>query len=76
MERGVSRADAEKAAAKAYHTPFLTCPAALSVETARNEKRGTAEDVTERDAGRDPESWRTWLTWTDAEGSPDFSEEG
>lgn len=72
--KGYARDDAERKAAREYHTPYLTCPAAMAIEVARAEKHDDSFDAADRKAGREPESWRTWLTWTDLEGAPDFSE--
>lgn len=78
MDRHIEAGDTPDAAllhaAAEYHTPYLSCPATVAIEHSRAKKRTSAADEADRKAGREPEAWRTWLTFTDAEGVPDFSD--
>lgn len=56
-----------------YHAGYATCTATEALDQLQAKRDRDAPgraDTKAREAGRDPERARTWITWTDAEGPP------
>ena len=56
-----------------YNVGYLTCTATAKLDRVQAEQ--AKRDEAERDAGRNPDRARQWVTWTDDEGAPTFTDD-
>ena len=63
--------DPDTEASHGYGVAFMTCPATLALDRAQAAAESADEPLRQR--GLHPDRARRWLTYTAAEGIPDFS---
>ena len=56
-----------------YNVGYLTCTATAKLDRVQAEQ-AQRDESTRRD-GRDPDRARQWVTWTDDEGAPSFTDD-
>ena len=56
-----------------YTPGYLSCTAAVAIDSARSRFQGTDAYQQASEAGRNLDAGKLWTAWTTAEGPPDFS---